>query len=405
MGKATSNVSTVVVAGPLAPFAARFKARLEELGYTPLTTVNILRLLSHLSRWLDAHGLTAADLSSVWVEQYFGERRAAGYRGLRSSRSLTVLLEMLRAEGVLVGEEPAPPCSAVETLLAAFENYLLTERGLAASTARAYVLRARRFLTRRPEVSLAGLTAADVSAAVLAEAGAGSVGSTQFFVVALRAFLRSCFIQGLTPDDLSAAALSMTGRRRPGLPRGITRAEAMALLGSCDRRTAVGRRDYAVLLTLLRLGLRAGEVAVLGLGDLDWRAGELVVHGKGQRVDRLPLPPDVGEAIAGYLRRGRPRTALREVFLHAVAPIGPLSRRGISLIVHRACARAGVTPVNAHRLRHTLACEMVRAGVPLPEISQVLRHRSLVSTAIYARVDVEQLRTLAQPWPSAEAGR
>jgi site-specific recombinase XerD len=144
---------------------------------------------------------------------------------------------------------------------------------------------------------------------------------------------------------------------------------------------------------------------MLCLEDMDWRAGELVVHGKGRRSDRLPLPADVGEAIAAYLRRGRPRTAQRQVFLRAVAPIGPLSRRGVSLIVHRACVRAGLTPVGAHRLRHTLACGMVRAGVPLPEIAQVLRHHSLVSTAIYARVDVDQLRTLAQPWPSAEPGR
>jgi site-specific recombinase XerD len=407
MGRPTSKVSKVVVVGALAPFAGAFKARLEELGYTPLSVVNSMRLMVHLSRWLDARGMTAADLSSSGlVEQYFGDRRAVGYLGSRSPRSLAVLLELLHSEGVLSADEPAPSCSASEALLASFQKYLLAERALASSTALAYVKRARRFLSRRnPEVNLAALTAADVSAAVLAEAGVGSVGSTQFFVVALRAFLRFCFIHGLVPTDLSAAALTMTGRRRPGLPKRISRADAAALLASCDRRTAAGRRDYAVLLMLLRLGLRSCEVATLRLDDLDWRAGELVVHGKAQRVDRLPLPADVGEAITAYLRRGRPRTTRREVFLRTVAPIAPLSRRGLSLIVHRACVRAGVTPVNAHRLRHTLACEMVRAGVPLPEIGQVLRHRSLVSTAIYARADVDQLRTLAQPWPSVGAIR
>lgn len=405
MGRPTSKVSKVVVVGPLAPFAEGFKARLEELGYTPLSAVNSMRLVVHLSRWLDACGLTAADLSSGLLEQYFRERRMAGYRGLRSPRSLVVLLELLHSEGVLAAVEPAPPRLASEELLASFQNYLLAERALASSTALAYVLRARRFLARHPEGNLAALTAADVSAAVLAEAGAGSVGSTQFFVVALRAFLRFCFIEGLVPTDLSAAALSMTGRRRPGLPKRISRADAVALLDSCDRRIAAGRRDYAVLLMLLRLGLRSCEVATLRLDELDWRAGELVVHGKAQRVDRLPLPADVGEAITAYLRRGRPRTTRREVFLRTLAPIAPLSRRGVSLIVHRACVRAGLTPVGAHRLRHTLACEMVRAGVPLPEISQVLRHRGLVSTAIYARADVDQLRMLAQPWPSVGATR
>jgi site-specific recombinase XerD len=406
MGRPTSKVSKVEVAGPLATFAAAFKSMLEQLGYTPLSVVNSMRLMVHLSRWLEAGELTSADLTTDRVEQYFRERRAAGYAGSRSSRSMAALLEVLGSAGALAAGESSQPRSASEALLASFQNYLLEERALASSTAAAYVKRARRFLAGRgPDVELAALSAADVIAAVLREAGAGSVGSTQFFVVALRCFLRFCFIEGLVAADLSAAALTMTGRRRPGLPKGISRADATALLGSCDRRRSEGRRDYAVLITLLRLGLRAGEVAALTLADLDWRAGEMVVHGKGHRVDRLPLPADVGEAITAYLRHGRPTTGRREVFLRVVAPIAPLTRTGLSLIVRRACRRAGVTPVGAHRLRHTLACDMVRTGVPLPQISQVLRHRSLVSTAIYARVDVDQLRALAQPWPSTGASR
>ena len=153
------------------------------------------------------------------------------------------------------------------------------------------------------------------------------------------------------------------------------------------------------MLTLLRLGLRASEVAGLRLDDIDWRAGEIVVRGKGRREDRLPLPADVGEAIAGYLQRGRPKTVQREVFLRALAPIGPLGRGGISTVVRRACRRAGLPPVGAHVLRHTLACELVGAGVSLPEISEVLRHRSIASSSIYARVDIEGLRAVAQPWP------
>ncbi|MGH9225696.1 MAG: tyrosine-type recombinase/integrase [Acidimicrobiales bacterium] len=154
-----------------------------------------------------------------------------------------------------------------------------------------------------------------------------------------------------------------------------------------------------MLVTLLRLGLRSSEVAALALPDIDWRAGELEVHGKGGRHDRLPLPADVGEAIAAYLRRGRPTSARRELFLRAIAPVAPLGRGGVSSIVRRACARAGVVPVGAHRLRHAMATEMVRAGVPLTEIGQVLRHRSTTSTSVYARVDLGQLRGLALPWP------
>jgi integrase/recombinase XerD len=166
--------------------------------------------------------------------------------------------------------------------------------------------------------------------------------------------------------------------------RGITKAAARALLDGCDRRSVLGRRDYAILITLLRLGLRAREVAGLTLDDIDWRAGELVVRGKGARQDRLPLPAEVGHAIASYLRRGRARSDRREVFLQARAPFGPIAPGTVSSTVRRACRRAAVPEVGAHRLRHTLACEMISAGVSLVEIAQVLRHHSLQTTAVYA---------------------
>jgi integrase len=199
--------------------------------------------------------------------------------------------------------------------------------------------------------------------------------------------------------DLSQAALPVTGRRRSSLPLGITNAEARALLGSCDRRSAIGRRDYAMLVILLRLGLRAGEVARLRLEDIDWRAGELVVRGKGARQDRLPLPAEVGQAITVYLRRARPAAGRREVFLRARAPVGPIAPGTVSSTVRRACRRAGVAELGPHRLRHTVACEMVAAGVSLVEVAQVLRHHSLQTTAIYGRVDLDRLRVLAAPWP------
>jgi site-specific recombinase XerD len=217
---------------------------------------------------------------------------------------------------------------------------------------------------------------------------------------ALRSFLRYCYLAGLIEHDLSAAALPVSGRRRSLLPQGIGPAQAKALLGACDRRRATGRRDYAVIVLMLRLGLRAGEVAALRLEDLDWRAGQVTVHGKGGRMDQLPLPVDVGEAIAGYLRRGRPRTAAREVFLRVRPPRAGLTRSGVTNIVLDAARRAGLGAVRAHRLRHTAAGDMLRAGAPLAEIGQVLRHRSLASTAAYARVDVERLRTIARPWPT-----
>ena len=243
------------------------------------------------------------------------------------------------------------PASEQERLLTVFERHLLGERALAASTAAAYVTRARRFLDSLAGRGVSGLTAADVTRAVLAEAEKVSPGSAQYFVAALRAFLRFCFLEGLTGADLAGAALAVTGRRGGPLPKGISPADAQALLASCDRRRPAGRRDYAVLVMLLRLGLRASEAAALRLDDIDWRAGEITVHGKGCRDERLPLPADVGQAIAAWLTRGRPATDRREVFLRAVAPAGPLNRGGISFIVRRACRRAGVAEIGAHRLR------------------------------------------------------
>jgi site-specific recombinase XerD len=378
-------------------------ARLRASGYTPLTTVNVMRLMAHLSRWLSANELGAADLTRGQVERYVAARRAEGRTSGLSPRSLDPILGMLTDAGALTPEEPAGPVSEEERLLAAFERHLLCERALTGSTAAAYVAYARRFLAGRAGRRLDGVTAADVTGAVLAEAEAVSASSAQYFVVALRAFLRFCFLDGLVEADLAGAALAVTGRRRFPLPRGISRADARVLLAACDRRRRTGRRDYAVLMLLLRLGLRASEAAALTLEDIDWRTGEITVHGKGRRDERLPLPADVGEAIGGYLTRGRPVTGRREVFLRAVAPAGPLSRGGISFIVRRACRRAGVAEVGAHRLRHTAACEMAAAGAPLTEIGQVLRHQSLDSTANYARVGIAELRKLARPWPGGAA--
>lgn len=288
----------------------------------------------------------------------------------------------------------------MEVLLAGYARFLGQERGLAASTTAAYVLRARRFLDGHGHgADLGEVDTAAVTGAIVREAGRVSAGSAQFFVVALRSFLRYCHLTGVIDTDLSAASLPVTGRRRCVLPQGLSSAQARALLGACDRRTARGRRDYAVILLLLRLGLRSCEVARLRLEDVDWRAGQITVRGKGQRIDRLPLPADVGEAIAAYLRYARPGSIRREVFLRVIAPQGSLSRRGVSLIVHRASLSAGLGRFGSHRLRHALACDLVRVGVPLHEIGQILRHEDMASTSIYARVDVEQLRTVARPLP------
>jgi integrase/recombinase XerD len=400
MVRLTGSVSTVMVAGPLAPFADAYEAELRERGYAPRTIVTQQRQVARLSGWLEAGGLTVAALSGERLEQFCNARSVGGSGASCSRQGLIALLDVLRGLGVIELESPPGVDSKDELLLASFGDYLLGERGLAAGTALAYAGYARRFLGGLSgDGELSQVTAGEVTAAVLCESVTVSAASAQYFVAALRSFLRFCFVEGLVEADLSAAALAVTGRRRSSLPMGISRTDAAALLASCDRRRAIGRRDYAVIITLLRLGLRAGEVARLTLDDVDWCAGEIVVHGKGRREDRLPLPADVGEAIAGYLQRGRPESRRRELFLRARAPIGALGRGGVSAIVRRGCARAGMPGIGAHRLRHTVACEMVSVGVPLPAIGQVLRHRSLQSTANYARVDLGRLRLLARPWP------
>ncbi|MGH8991392.1 MAG: site-specific integrase [Acidimicrobiia bacterium] len=294
------------------------------------------------------------------------------------------------------------PDGGCSDLIERYVAYLVEERGLATGTVTGYLDVARLFLATRREVpglDLQVLTAAELMDFVVAQCRHRSRGSAKYVVCGLRALLRFCYLEGLTSRPLADAVPTVASWRLASLPKALRPDEVAALLASCDRRTAFGRRDFAVLTLLARMGLRAGEVAGLCLDDIDWRCGELVVRGKGPKEERLPLPADVGEAIAGWLQRGRPRCTAREVFTRIRAPHQRLSAPGISAIVHAACVRAGVVEINAHRLRHTAATEMLRAGAGLDEIGQVLRHRSVLSTAIYAKVDRLALRSLAMPWP------
>jgi site-specific recombinase XerD len=235
---------------------------------------------------------------------------------------------------------------------------------------------------------------------VLSASRGRSLGSAKLAVTALRSLLNYLYIEGLLLHPLDAAVPLVAGWRLAELPRALEVGDVRRLLAACDRRTGSGRRDFAMLMLLTRLGLRAGEVRMLSLDDIDWRAGELIVRGKGHCIERLPLPADVGQALAAYLQRGRPDTAQgRTVFVRTRAPHRALSSVGVTDAVAAAASRAGLAHVSAHRLRHTLATQMVRSGVALPEVAQVLRHRRLMTTAIYAKVDREALRLLARAWP------
>jgi integrase/recombinase XerD len=396
-----------VVSGPLAPFAAGFASWLRSRAYSPSAAADRLYQLDQLSRWLEREGLGVGELTVEQAERFAAARRTAGRVTWASPQSVMLPLGYLRELAVAPVPGPALAHGPLEELLADYRRYLLIERGLSDHTVLdAYGPAARLFLAGRegPDgLGLERLRAADVSSFLARECPKRSVSGARDLICALRSLLRYLHLAGLIEAPLVWAVPSVADLRDRTLPRGLEPAAVRKLLASCDRRTLVGRRDYAILLLLARLGLRAGEVAAIQLEDVDWRAGELLVRGKGGRQDVLPLPVDVGEALVSYLRR-RPRCECRALFLRVSAPRRELNRSTIGWVVRAACDRAGLPRVGAHRLRHTAATEMLRAGASLAEIGQVLRHREQKTTSIYARVDRKALRTLARPWPSQGGG-
>jgi integrase/recombinase XerD len=284
--------------------------------------------------------------------------------------------------------------------------YLQRERVLSGETVDIYALFARVFLTAcfpdRKKMQLTSLRAANVIAFVQEQVKLLHLARAKMMVTALRSFLRYLLYCGAVKCDLAAAVPTVANWSMATVPRAIAVEHAQAALASCNRQSAVGFRDYAVLLLLARLGLRAGEIVALKLDDIDWDSGSLYVHGKGARGCPMPLPADVGEAIADYLQKGRPHSTSRSVFLRSVAPVGEFKgQEAIGSIVVRALERAGIdTPhKGAHQFRHRLACDLLRQGASLAEVGELLRHRHPETTAIYAKIDLAALRTLGLPWP------
>jgi integrase/recombinase XerD len=397
--------SRVRVTGPLEPFAAGFIFELQESGYRPAAAAVQVRVLAHLSGWMQEQHVSAEELREPELERFRREHlvEVASVRGV----GITVVVGHLRRLGAVPAQEPAV-VTAADELLERYRRYLTLERGLTAGTVRGYVDIVRPFVASRVsatgEVELWELSPADVLGFLLAETQRRSRKSSKLLVSALRSLLGFWHVQGLIGRPLAGAVPSVAGWRLRGLPQALDAGQVRALLDSCDRSTRAGKRDFAILTMLVRLGMRRGEVAGLRLDDIDWRAGEILVRGKGQRLERLPLPADVGEAIAVYLRDGRPPGFPgREVFVRIKAPRRPLTAGGVTQVVVSASKRAGLGEVTAHRLRHTAATELLRQGAPLQEIGELLRHRSVLTTAIYAKVDRDRLRELARPWPTGGA--
>jgi integrase/recombinase XerD len=397
----------VGVKGPLEPYAQGFCAQLARQGYAPSSAVNQLKLVAHLSRWMTSEGLSAAELSTAQVERFVLARRAASYkRHFLSVRGLRPLLRYLGELGVVPEAVSSIPVTQVDSLLEDYRRYLAAERSLAQGTVRYYERFARLFLSSvsdHSDIDVGSISSGDVSRFLLAECSRRSVGSARTLVMALRSLMRFLHVEGLSATPLVGAVPAVAPWRPRSLPQPLGAAAVARLLASCDRRTATGRRDYAILVVLARLGLRAGEVAALALEDIDWRRGEIVVRGKGDRHESLPLPVDVGEALAGYLRRGRPRRQDRHLFLRVHAPTGAMTGSGVTNVVRSACRRAGLAVVGAHRLRRSAACETLQRGASLAEVGELLRQRSAFTTNLYAKVDRAALQAVARPWPGAMA--
>lgn len=394
--------SRVRFSGPLTALADGLAAELAGLGYAPTTAAAHLRLAAHLSGWLLARGLGLADLTEKVLTEFLVDRRR-GYRNLYSMQALGPTLGYLRRIGVAPTIDATGPSGPVEALLASFRRYLFVERSVTIPVADAYLRCVRPFAlaiaTDDADLTFERVDAALVSAFLAGHLPGLGRKTAQLTASSLRSFLRFLYAEGTLGVDLSVVVPAFAYRRQSGLPQPLTAAQVQGLINACDPSSMIGRRDLAVIACLLRLGLRCGEVAALRLEDIDWVDGTVTVHGKGNRVDLLPLPTDVGGALVGYLRHRRPSIATRFVFVTAVAPFAGLNRTSVSCIVARAARRAGLGTIHAHRLRHTAASATLNAGATLEQVAHLLRHASPATTAVYAKTDLSRLGTIARPWP------
>lgn len=391
--------------GPLRSYLDTFAQKLFAHGYAIDTGQRQLRTVSRLSQWMARRGLQAHDLSEQVLKRFLADRRRQARIRHTDPRALDWFLEHLRQTGVLEPSLPRCVDDLHRTLERDFERYLLHERGLAAATIGNYLRVSRTFLTthfNKEMVDPQQLRSSDVIRFVQRIAQSQPPSSAKFTITGLRAFLRFLYMQGRTATNLTSSVPTIPHWKATVIPKTLKVHEIESLLQSCDQTTMVGKRDYAVLCLLARLGLRAGEVVVMTLDDIDWRAGELTVRGKGRTCERLPLVVEVGQALAAYLREARPSCASRHLFVTARAPFHELGEPStVCSIVKRALQRAGLNPPQrgAHLLRHSLATTLLQRGASLQEIGDVLRHRHPATTQIYAKVDIAALQTLVQPWP------
>ncbi len=395
--------------GPIAPRIGAFAAFVSSLGYALSSIRRQVRLAAGFSRWLKEKRVGLQRVTSAHSSRYLRYRAQQVKPCLGDAAALRHLIEFLRGEGLIPAERvPVRRLTPVERCTQAYEQHLREARALAEATILNYVPFVQRFLEGRfgaGRVTLSRLCARDVVGFVQRQAPQLHLKRAKLMTSALRSFLNYARLRGEVVLDLAAAVPVVANWSMPAIPRAISADHVHQLLASIDRRSALGRRDYAILLLLARLGLRSSEVVFLELDDIDWNTGTLSVRGKSGLRNELPLPREVGEAIAAYLHDGRPPSTSRRVFLRAKAPIrGFRGASGVGSIVRHSLKRAGINAATygTHQFRHGLATEMLRHGASLGEIGDVLGHRHPQTTKIYTKVDVEALRSLALPWPGGE---
>lgn len=392
--------------GPLADHLISFADVIDAQGYSVQSMQHQVRIAAGFSRWLKQQGVGLKDICDDHAIRYL-RYRARHVKPFPADRaSIRRLIDFLRNEGVVAGEKiAAHRLLPAEICAQAYTEYLRNVQALTEATVRAYLPFVHEFLHHcfsDGSVTLSRLRSADVVSFVQLKARRLHLAHAKLMTTALRSFLRYVRYRGDIAQDLASAVPVVANWSMQSIPRAISAEQTRRLLASIDRRTAVGRRDYAILLLLARLGLRACEVAFLELDDIDWRSGQLSVRGKGRRRNELPLPADVGKAIATYLQNGRPHSNSRRVFLRVVAPItGFRGSNGIITLVRNSLQRAGIDAptLGAHQFRHGLATQMLSHGASLSEIGEVLGHRHQQTTTVYAKADIKALRTLAVPWP------
>jgi len=389
--------------GPLSSFIAPYFDQARKQGYSDSSLWAQIQVLKVCDRWMKQTGRNAGDLDEAVLRAFLRLLSRRVYGRNTGPSTLRRLLKMLRELGVSPPTKAERP-SILKQLIGRYEHYLAVDRNLSPNSIANPLRFARRFLTEifgRGRLKLSTLRAPDITAYIQRHVRDHGPFFTRQLVSQTRCFLRYLHYKGLIDTDLSLAVPKVARWRFSTLPKHLPAAQVRQVLQHCGRKTAMGRRDYAILLLLARLGLRAGEIVKLRLEDINWDNALITVCGKGGDWAQLPLPADAANAIAQYLRHGRPQCDCRRLFIRDHAPLdGFRYSTAISKIVQRALERAGVASdrKGAHLLRHSLATEMLRNGASLDEIGEVLRHRSSDTTAIYAKVDLAALRALALPW-------